>query len=268
MLQLSGCLEMLYRQESPDDFVKRIELIAETPIPAIEFWSWQNKDLAAVKAAADRHNLPIVGMTVVSKTNIVDPSSHATFVEDVKASCEAANRMNCKSLIVTNAEELDTVPRARQHDALVEAMRAAAPVAEAAGVTLLLEPLNILVNHKGKYLYLSSEGFEIVKKVGSPHVKLLFDVYHQQISEGNLISNFMDNLDLIGHFHVADNPGRNQPGTGEINYNTIFKCIADSDYSGYVGLEYMPKNTSTEATLRAVAMIAQAATMTQPVDQP
>ena len=104
-------------------------------------------------------------------------------------------------------------------------------------MTIVLEPLNILVDHMGYYLVTSKEGFDVIREVNSPNVKLLFDVYHQQTSEGNLISNIRNNIDLIGHIHLGDVPGRKEPGTGEINYRNVFKAICESGYTGYCALE-------------------------------
>jgi hydroxypyruvate isomerase len=118
-----------------------------------------------------------------------------------------------------------------------------------------VEPLNIAVNHKGYYLYSSAEGFDIIRAVGSPNVKLLYDIYHQQVTEGNLIQTITENIELIGHFHVADVPGRHEPGTGEINYANVLKAIDETGYNGYVGLEYAPKASALES-LRKVKALA------------
>ena len=106
-----------------------------------------------------------------------------------------------------------------------------------AGVTIVLEPLNILVDHAGHFLTTSKEAFEMVKEVNNPYVKVLFDIYHQQITEGNVIRNITENIDLIGHFHIADNPDRNEPGTGEINYINVFKAIKKAGYDRYLAFE-------------------------------
>ena len=111
---------------------------------------------------------------------------------------------------------------------------------EAAGVTLVIEPLNELVNHAGYYLVRSDEAFEIIDEVGSDHVKVVFDIYHQQISEGHLIHNITTNIDKIAHFHAAGNPGRHELSHGEINYPKIFDAIRQTNYAGYIGLEYWP----------------------------
>ena len=122
------------------------------------------------------------------------------------------------------------------------------------GVTLVLEPLNVLHDHRGYYLWSSYEGFGIIEEVGSPAVKLLYDVYHQQISEGNLISNIKNNAHLIGHVHIADVPGRHQPGTGEINYKNVFAALDSAGYEGYTGMEFSPVGTSADAVKQTIAL--------------
>ncbi len=134
---------------------------------------------------------------------------------------------------------------------MVACLKTAAPLAEEAGVTLVLEPLNILVDHPGYFLTSSREGFEIVEQVGSPAVKLLYDIYHQQVTEGNLIATITSHIDLIGHFHAADVPGRHEPGTGEINYANVLAAIDEAGYEGFIGLEYAP-TVATAESLQAV----------------
>jgi len=108
------------------------------------------------------------------------------------------------------------------------------------------------VDHMGYYLATSAEAFEMVDEVGSPALKLLFDIYHQQITEGNLTANLTRNAAKIGHLHVADVPGRHEPGTGEINYRNVFAALLKCGWEGYAGLEYAP---STELTQDSVANI-------------
>ena len=167
-------------------------------------------------------------------------------------------RLGAGVVIVLAGNERSGIPRAQQHGHIVDALRQAAPVAEAAGVTLCLEPLNTHVNHAGYYLTSSAEGFEIVRAVGSPRLRLLYDVYHQQISEGFLIDTITANIDLIGHIHVADVPGRHEPGTGEINYANVLRAIDESGYGGYIGLEFVPQ-AGTDASLAAVQRLVDQA---------
>lgn len=143
-----------------------------------------------------------------------------------------------------------------QHNAIVRALRAVAGHAERTGVTLLVEPVNTRVDHPGIYLTSSYEGYAIVEAVDSPNVKLLYDVYHQQIAEGNLVANVREHVDQIGHVHVGDVPGRHEPGTGEINYPNVLQAFADAGYDGYVGCEFEPIGEPEDAIRAVGALLA------------
>ena len=255
MVRLSGCIEMLYAREEPD-VAARIGRAHEDGLPAVEFWGWRQKNLDAIAEAAQRAGVAVAAFVAEHKGPIVDAANAPAFVEGVEASAEQARRLGCGTLLVLTGQALPGVPREAQHDAVVEALRRAAPAAERAGVTLVLEPLNTLVDHKGHFLDSAREGFDIVRAVGSPAVKLLYDVYHMQIMEGNIIQTIRDNAALIGHYHVADVPGRREPGTGELNWRNIVQAIAETGYAGYVGLEYRP----TGATPESLALIKSVAT--------
>ena len=127
-------------------------------------------------------------------------------------------------------------------------------VSEASDIILNIEPLNTLVDHKGYFLKYSSEGFNLVEEVNSKNIKVLYDIYHLQIMQGNIISDIKKNVDLIGHFHIADVPGRHEPGTGEINYKNVYKIIKSLNYTGFIGFEYIP-SISTENSLTNVKKI-------------
>ena len=122
------------------------------------------------------------------------------------------------------------------------------------GITLIVEPLNTLVNHAGYYLNYTREAFEIMREVSSPYVKILFDIYHVQIMEGNLIDTIRKNIAHIGHFHVGDVPGRHEPGTGEIDYGNVFRAIRELGFRDFVAMEYMPSKDAmtTLAEVRAL----------------
>lgn len=257
MLRFSACIEMMYREL---DFYDRFNAAEASGLAAAEFWGWSNKDLEKIKKVKKCINIPIAGMCVDSfnadnargyRNGIVYSENCDAFVECVKDSVKLAKELEIPNLIVTTGQERKDVSREEQHKNVVSALKEAAPIVERENVTLVLEPLNILVNHKGYYLATSTEGFEIIREVNSPNVKLLFDIYHQQITEGNLLNNILNNIDLIGHFHVADTNGRHEVGTGEINYKNIFNAIESTNYSGFVGLEYSPIAPTTE-TIRSL----------------
>ena len=131
---------------------------------------------------------------------------------------------------------------------------------EQAGITLVFEPLNDLIDHVGYYLVRSEQAFAIVEQVASERVKVVFDIYHQQISEGNVIRNLKENIGRIGHFQAAGNPGRNELTRGELNYAEIFREIRESDYDGFVGLEYWPLD-DVEVGLREAAKLVSGASI-------
>ena len=253
-LKLSACIEMVFGNEP--DFVKRIDLSADAGLPAFEFWGWGGQDLPAIRKRADDRGLTIAAFGIQSQGALVDPANTEKWVAGAQESIEKAVEFRVPTAIVTTGNEM-ALPRADQHAAIVAGLRGLAPAAEKAGINLVLEPLNILVDHRGYYLSTSDEGFEIVEQVGSPRVRLLYDIYHQQITEGNLIQRIAEHIGLIGHFHCADVPGRHQPGTGEIDYQNVFAAIAKTDYAGFIGLEYSPIGDHTAAvreTLRLAGL--------------
>jgi hydroxypyruvate isomerase len=140
----------------------------------------------------------------------------------------------------------------------VETLLCAVPLLQASGMTVLVEGLNTTVDHPGYFLDRVQDGVEMVRRVDSPHVKFLFDIYHVQIMEGNLIARLRENIDFIGQFHFADVPGRHEPGTGEINFRNVFRAIYDlgDRYNGYVTAEYEPTVTG----LRDLAYVRDLAT--------
>ena len=237
MVRLSVCIEMIFR-ELP--FLDRITAVANVGYPAFEFWGWTSKDIKGIQKKKNDLGLDVATFGVDPGGRIVDYETRNIFIKGVKSSIETAHRLECSTLIVTVGNDLEGVTREKQHESIVKCLKEAAKLVEKSNITIALEPLNILVDHKGYYLYSSGEGFQILKEVNSPNVKLLYDIYHQQITEGNLIDTITKNIASIGHFHTADVPGRHEPGTGEINYTNVFRKIDEVGYNKYVGLEFMP----------------------------
>ncbi len=244
MPQLSACIEAVFRKAPLE---QRIEMARQAGLPAIEFWGWDQKKIDAIGRKKDELGLAVAIFSCKTGGAMVAPGSDKGFVEGVKQSIAAAKQLGCTRVIATVGQERKDISRDEQHKNIVTACKAGAPVLEDAGITLCLEPLNVLVNHKGYYLASSKEAFDIVDEVGSPNVKILFDIYHQQITEGNVIRNATQNIQKIGHFHVADVPGRHEPGTGEINYFNVFRAIAKAGYNGYLGLEMWPEGDDMAA---------------------
>jgi len=173
---------------------------------------------------------------------LVNPREREEFLKQTQLAINAAQAIGAKQLVTLTGNEMGGMPRSEQMANAVAALRAAAPVLEKNGMMAIVEVLNTYVDHAGYFLYYVRDGAELIDRVGSPNVKLLFDIYHVQIMEGNLIQSIRANIDRIGHFHVGDVPGRHQPGTGEINYRNVFKAIYElgERFRGSVALEYSP----------------------------
>lgn len=247
--------------------VEGVEYAAACGVDGIEFYNPDDVDFSALEAAAVDHGIEVFGTLAggagsnngfPDQPAITDPQDHATAVADIEASIETASEIGCEVLVVTVGPDQERIDRATQHNAIVRVLREVATTAEAHGVTIVLEPLNRRVNHPGYYLTTSTEGVSLIEAVNSPRVKLLFDVYHQQITEGDVIRRLREYSEYIGHIHIADNPGRHEPGTGELNYEAILGAIADLDYDGYVSCEFQLRGEPEEVFRRLVDMADEA----------
>jgi len=219
------------------DEIYHLEKIQEHGFHGLEYYAWwELNDLYRVAKEQERIGVGI-SATCTKFISLVDESYRDAYIAGVRDTIEACRRLGVRSIISQTGNELDGVPREPQRQTMIETLKRCTPMLEEAGIVLELEPLNGLVDHRGHFLQRSDEAVSVVDQVGSPNVKLVFDVYHQQITEGNVIRNATGYADRINHYHIADNPGRKQPGTGELNYVNILRAIKGTGFDGYVGLE-------------------------------
>ena len=244
--------------------------VAEAGYPGFEFGNWQAANAKQIVALKNRLHLNLVCIVGNFGVNpkgagLCDPSERSAFLAAIKASVDAARRFETTGIVVLTGNKIPRLSRDNQHAAIVEGLKRAHDLAAPHNITMLVEPVNTLAeveplhpqeNHLDYYLNTSREAFEIIREVASPYVKVLFDIYHVQIMEGNLIDTIHKNIAHIGHFHVGDVPGRHQPGTGEINYANIFTAIRETGYNGFIGMEYLPTTDAmrTLAEVRALAL--------------
>jgi hydroxypyruvate isomerase len=160
-----------------------------------------------------------------------------------------AKKWKCPMMTVVAGDDIEGVPQEKMHETVIEGLKKVAPIAEKNNITLILEPMNIRVDHKGHCLYGSAAAMKIVKAVGSKFVKLNWDLYHMHITEGDLCGHLKEGFaaDAIAYIQLADHPGRNEPGTGEIHYPRVLKELKALKYAGYVGLECVPKGIEDAA---------------------
>ena len=166
-----------------------------------------------------------------------DPNRRKEFLKEIKESVEVAKRVNARWMTVVPGHLDLRLNIDYQTQNVIKALRLAADILEPHNLIMVIEPLNFR-DHPGLFLSKSPQAFQICKAVNSPSCKILFDIYHQQIEEGNLIPNIKKCWEEIAYFQIGDNPGRNEPTTGEINYKNIFKYIHDRGYKGILGMEH------------------------------
>ena len=247
-------VEMWWRNEP--DFLQRVRNAHALGFPAVEFWDYKPKRNRLTELAELCEQLP---MQIAQFTawgffpGMNDPKNKDKFVKAVEDGCAVARQLRCDKMCVVAGQDVKGRSQQEMHAAVVDALKAAAPVAEANGVMLILEPMNIRVDHKGHCLYGSEPAVRICREVDSPMVKINWDFYHMHITEGDLCRRLKEGFDQVGYLQVADNPGRNEPGTGEIYYPRVLKEAWALGYRGFVGLECVPKDDELSAARRVHA---------------
>jgi hydroxypyruvate isomerase len=191
-MRYSACIDMLFQTEVPV-FADRIRRAKAAGLHAVEFWQWSNRDLDAVSAALQETGLPLVGIVCEPTANITNPTTHEFFLDGVRASLEAAQRLNATLMIVLGGNVVDGAPRAAQHRAIVSCLRRAADMVAGSGVIIALEPLNDRVDHPGYFLTSTTEGLEVIDEVGRPEIAATM---------GEGIELLEAKLDRVAHVHL------------------------------------------------------------------
>jgi hydroxypyruvate isomerase len=228
---------------------EEFELAAKAGFQSVEsltqYAAWSDADVERVKKVCRANRLTVD--TVLAQqdwkkrpVSIVDPSHRETFLGDVRNAIAYSKKLDIPQISLTSGLSAAGLSQEQQWASLTEGIKRAADLIAAAKLTLLIEPLNSLVDHPGCFLTSAVDGLRLVKEINLPHVRLLFDLYHEQIMRGNLINTMKAAEPSVAVFHVADNPGRNDPGTGEVYYPNVYDAIRKTGYNGYIGMEYHP----------------------------
>jgi hydroxypyruvate isomerase len=244
MRKFSACVEWLFADEA-DDFPDRVRLAAKAGFDAFEFWHWTNKDIGKIEAVMRESGIALASFVAEPMIALTDPANHAAFLEGLKRSAELAQRLGAKTLIAQAGNDRAGVSRAEQRAALTQCLVKASEILRGSGVTLGLEPLNTRIDHIGYFLGSTVEGLNIVDEVDSPNVKIVYDVYHSAVMGEKTEEVLNGRVDRLAHMHVADHPGRNQPGSGGIDLKERLNWLTANGYGGYVGLEYRPIGGTT-----------------------
>ncbi len=240
-MKISVCLDALCPQTEPAQAVRRL---AELGVHTVEFWGWKNRDLPALAAACRENGVTVAGMCTTS-FSLTQPEKRQEFLAGLRESIDAAKSIGCGMLITQSGPDTGA-PYALQKKTVLNGLCAAAPLLEDAGITLALEPLNRRKDHPDTWLEHSDEAFALVREVNSPCVKVLFDIYHQQVSEGDILGHLLPALDCVCHLHAAVVPGRDALLGGELDYPALLRRIADAGYDACVGLEYFPAQRTAD----------------------
>lgn len=224
---------------------RQLEIYAENGFTAFEYNglpSHSPSEIESFRKKMDELRMSM-GVFVVNRggwkpTALPDRSGHGRFLEDVKKGIEIHKIIGNECATVTSGLQVPNLTFAQQTHNCIEALKRAAELVERTNMVLVLEPLNHKVDHAGYFVSYIEHAGEIIGGVNHPRVKILFDMYHQQITEGNIINHIDQYWDLIGYFQVGDVPGRKEPYTGEMNYQNIFKAIHAKGYKGMLGGEH------------------------------
>jgi hydroxypyruvate isomerase len=247
-MKLSACIELMFT-EAGEDAASRVEAAARAGLDAVEFWLWRNKDLDALERALDRTGMVVTGFMsqhegLATPTEwLVDPGRHRAFLAGLRESIPVAHRLGSPVLVTHSGDRLPGVDDREQRDAMVEALREAAPIVEDAGLLLLVEPLNTRVDHPGHFLDDTVLATEIVREVDHPSVRLMYDLYHS-VAMGEVPERVVADIGLVGEVQIADCPGRHEPGSGTIDWRAQVDWLRRVGYEGYLGLEYAPAGDS------------------------
>ena len=236
----------MFKNIAGDDLVNQLNYIADQGFTAFEDNNLKKRTIETQNKMAkvmERRGIQM-GVFVAHTIHWKDPnlasgdkSKRQDFLNEIKSSVEVAKRINAKWMTVVPGYKDLRLNISYQTVNVIDSLKYACDILEPHGLVMVLEPLNF-INHPGLFLTESPQAYEICKSVNSKSCKILFDIYHQQIQEGNLITNIKNCWDEIAYFQIGDNPGRKEPTTGEINYNKIFEYIYSKGFNGILGMEH------------------------------
>lgn len=258
---------MMWALNKNGTFEQNLERIAQAGYTQMElvneYKAWSEPDSQRILARMKALGITVdamAGMTL----GFADPTGRDAFLAELKALIPIAQRLSCKQIILlsgkrinapgSNEDTLDQNPA--QHTASIETLKRAAQVLAGAGLVGVIEPIDRLENPT-IYLDGVTEAFDLVKAVDSPAIRVLYDLYHEQRTHGNLIQKLEDNIELVGLIHVADVPGRHEPGTGEVNYGNIYRKLAQLKYRGTIAMEFYPTGDVVEILRSAREQVAR-----------
>lgn len=249
------CFEMLYRGLTPEEKIRRI---AEHGFRATEFWGWRDKNIAALSKAVAENGVSIVNFSGHRAGDLVDASTHSVLLREIEESVPVARMLGASTMMVLTNElgeggrvmhACPYIPEAEKRRNVVDGLRRVMERVPQ-DMTIVLEPLNTVLDHVGYFLNSMGAAVSIVEEVDNPRLKVLCDFYHLAMMGEDPVETARRYARAIGHVHIADYPGRHEPGTGRGNWVEVLAELARQGYQGNVGFEFSPEGDS-DAALRA-----------------
>ena len=229
------CAPCFWKNLSPAEAVKRV---ARLGYPAVEFWKVAESDVSETRKAADGEGIRVVSLCA-DNFRMNERTRKSEWLSALQKSLDKANALGTRMMITQVGQDTGEA-RETQFSVIRENVEAAIPYLKKANVTLLLEALNVRYDHKGYFLSSAVECANFVKSFGSPFVGQVFDFYHEQAQNGDLLNAYREAKDAAAHVHIAGNPGRHEPWLGETDYKNVFRFLENEGYGGCAGLEYLP----------------------------
>jgi hydroxypyruvate isomerase len=236
---LAPCIEWHFAEDHAD-MAGRIRAAKAAGFDMVEFHLWRDKDLGAIATALDETGVRISGICVDPRRSLVDPAQHDELFAAVAETIAAGKAIGSPPMIVASGFIRDGIDADEHFAEAVAALARIAALAEAEGVMLLLEPLNDRIDHPGMYLVSTPLALDLIEAVGSPNLRLLYDVYHSSVMGEDMAAVLAGRIHLVHHVQVADNPGRSEPGTGALDWTATVATLRSLGYEGGIGLEYRP----------------------------
>lgn len=248
MRQFSANLSFLFAEQ---DFLDRFGAAARAGFTGVEFHFPYEHDKAVLSEVVLTSGLEVVlfnlpaGDWAAGERGIAClPERKAEFQDGVGRAIEYAETLGCTRLNCLAG--IPSGPQGKAIDTLIDNLKFAAAVTQRAGITLTMEPLNTR-DTPGFLISTTTQAMQVIDAVGSKNLLLQYDLYHAQVMEGDLTRTLETLLPRIGHIQIADNPGRHEPGTGEINFNFLFRRLEELGYAGWIGCEYKPSGVTEES---------------------
>ncbi|TMH63249.1 MAG: hydroxypyruvate isomerase, partial [Betaproteobacteria bacterium] len=249
MIKLAANLTMLYNEV---DFLERFDAAAKSGFTGVEYlfpYAYPKEELVERltkhKLRQVLHNLPAGDWAAGERGIACHPGRVGEFQEGVGTAIDYAQALGCKQINCLAGIAPAGADREKVRGTFVANLRFAAEKLGAAGIKLLIEPINTY-DIPGFWLSRTQQALDVIRDTGSPNLFVQYDIYHMQRMEGELANTIKAHLPQIAHLQVADNPGRNEPGTGEINYRFLFGFIDSIGYDGWIGCEYKPKGKTID----------------------